>query len=64
MAKQTKTDSPDKGRGFRVNKFVVGGGLILIAAVLLVISSLRGNMQYFVTVDELYSGQAGRRFLI
>ncbi len=34
-------------------KYLIGGGLILIAVVYLVISSTKANAQYFLTVDEL-----------
>ncbi len=42
-------------RGWKINKFVVGGILILIAGVILAIVSLEGNTQYYLTIDELKS---------
>ncbi len=44
---------PEKKQPFKINKFVIGGGLLLIAVVILVITSLKGNAQYYLTVDEL-----------
>jgi cytochrome c-type biogenesis protein CcmE len=38
---------------FRINKFVIGGGLLIIAVALLIITSVQGNSQYFLTVKEL-----------
>jgi cytochrome c-type biogenesis protein CcmE len=43
--------------GFKLNKFLVGGLLMLAAVVLLVITSLKGNAQYYLTIDELVSGK-------
>jgi cytochrome c-type biogenesis protein CcmE len=34
-------------------KFILGGGLILVAIVYLIFSSTQANAQYFMTVDEL-----------
>ena len=45
----------------KINKFIIGGGILLIAVVLLVLSSLKGNAQYYLTIDELVSGSAGRQ---
>lgn len=45
---------------FRINKFVIGGVLLLAAVVLLVITSLKGNAQYYLTVEELTAGKAGQ----
>lgn len=45
---------------FKVNKFVIGGGLLLIAVVVLVITSLKGNAQYYLTVDELLASPQGQ----
>jgi cytochrome c-type biogenesis protein CcmE len=49
-----------KKEGFHINKFVIGGALILVAVVLLTITSLKGNAQYYLTVSELLSGKTGR----
>jgi cytochrome c-type biogenesis protein CcmE len=54
------TTQKEKPR-FRVNKFIVGGGILLIAVVLLVITSIKGNAQYYLTVDELLSNSTGRQ---
>ncbi|MBA4376104.1 MAG: hypothetical protein C0401_08035 [Anaerolinea sp.] len=48
------------GNRLRLNKFVIGGILIFIAVILLVVTSLKGNAQYYLTVNELVSGTAGR----
>jgi len=42
---------------FKLNKFAIGGILMLAAVVLLVITSLKGNAQYYLTIDELVSGE-------
>ncbi len=39
-------------------RYLVGGALILIAAVYLIITSTQANAQYFLTVDELLARQA------
>jgi cytochrome c-type biogenesis protein CcmE len=38
-------------------KFVIGGGLMVVAIVFLVFNALRGNTQYYVTVDEYFADQ-------
>jgi cytochrome c-type biogenesis protein CcmE len=43
--------------GFKLNKFLIGGLLMLAAVVLLVVTSLKGNAQYYLTIDELVSGK-------
>ncbi len=45
-------------RRFKPNKFLIGGVLMLAAVALLVITSLKGNAQYYLTVDELTAGKA------
>jgi len=45
-------------RRFKPNKFLIGGVLMLAAVALLVVTSLKGNAQYYLTVDELASGKA------
>jgi cytochrome c-type biogenesis protein CcmE len=47
-------------RKFTINKFVIGGVLLAAAVVILAITSLRGNAQYYLTVNELLSGQSGQ----
>lgn len=37
----------------KINKFFMGGGLILAAVVYLIASSTQANAEYFMTVDEL-----------
>jgi cytochrome c-type biogenesis protein CcmE len=37
----------------KINKFFLGGGLILAAVVYLIASSTQANAEYFMTVDEL-----------
>jgi cytochrome c-type biogenesis protein CcmE len=44
-------------RGIKFNKFLIGGILMFAAVVLLVITSLKGNAQYYLTIDELVSGK-------
>ena len=39
-------------------KFFIGGGLMVIAIGFLVFNALRGNTQYYVTVDEYYADQS------
>ena len=42
---------------FQINKFIVGGILMLAAVVLLVVTSLKGNAQYYLTINELVAGK-------
>lgn len=58
-APQESSDHPQK-RNFTINKFVIGGALIVVAVVILAITSLRGNAQYYLTIDELQSDQAAQ----
>ena len=51
--------SAETPRRFHLNKIFIGGALLLAAVVLLVITSLKGNAQYYLTVDELAAGKAG-----
>ena len=48
---------PEPKRLFKPNKFLIGGILMLAAVVLLVVTSLKGNAQYYLTVNELVSGK-------
>jgi cytochrome c-type biogenesis protein CcmE len=43
-----------------VNKFVIGGVLVFVAVVILAVASLRGNTQYFLTINELLSRTSGQ----
>lgn len=43
-----------------VNKFVIGGLIIVAAVVILAITSLRGNTQYYLTINELLANQNGQ----
>lgn len=43
-----------------INKFVIAGVLIAAAVVILAITSLRGNTQYYLTVNELLSNKTGQ----
>lgn len=54
------SNQPNEKRVFKVNKFVIGGGLLLIAVVVLVATSLKGNAQYYLTVDELLGSPQGQ----
>jgi cytochrome c-type biogenesis protein CcmE len=49
-----------KTRPFKFNKFIFGSALILVAVVLLVITSIKGNAQYYLTVAEVLEGKSGR----
>ena len=46
----------EKSGGGRT-KFVIGGALMIVAIGFLVFNALRGNTQYYVTVDEYYAEQ-------
>jgi cytochrome c-type biogenesis protein CcmE len=48
------------GSNFRINKFHIGGLLIMMAVILLVVTSIKGNAQYYLTISELLSGKAGK----
>ncbi|HMB22103.1 MAG: cytochrome c maturation protein CcmE [Chloroflexota bacterium] len=37
----------------RINKFVIGGALILVAVVVLIWTATAANAEYFLTIDEL-----------
>jgi cytochrome c-type biogenesis protein CcmE len=41
-------------------KFVIGGLFIAVAVVILAVTSLRGNTQYYLTIDELLANQNGQ----
>jgi cytochrome c-type biogenesis protein CcmE len=45
----------DKGKGSKQSwlKFLIGGGLILIAVIFMVISATRNTAEFFITVEEL-----------
>jgi cytochrome c-type biogenesis protein CcmE len=43
-----------------VNKFVIGGVFVVAAVVILAITSLRGNTQYYLTINELLAGRNGQ----
>lgn len=47
----------EKSGGGRM-KFVIGGGLMIIAIGFLVFNALQGNTQYYVTVDEYFADQS------
>jgi len=55
---EENTQKEKSPRQFKPNKFLIGGVLMLAAVALLVITSLKGNAQYYLTVDELASGKA------
>ncbi len=52
--------SAEMPRRFKINKFFFGGMLLLAAVVLLVITSLRGNAQYYLTIEELIASKTGQ----
>jgi cytochrome c-type biogenesis protein CcmE len=39
----------------RINKFVIGGALILVAVVVLIWTATAANAEYFLTIDELHA---------
>lgn len=43
-----------------INKFLIGGILIAVAVVVLAITSLRGNAQYYLTINELLANKNGQ----
>lgn len=55
------TNNPSPKPSFKINKFIIGGGLLLIAVILLILTSVKGNAQYYLTVNELVSGSGGRQ---
>ena len=55
---EENTQKERSPRRFTPNKFLIGGVLMLAAVALLVVTSLKGNAQYYLTVDELASGKA------
>lgn len=42
-------------------KILISGALLLLGVVVLVITSIRGNAQYYLTVEELAAGKAGQQ---
>jgi len=54
-APQDSSEHPQK-HNFTINKFMIGGALIVVAGIILAITSLRGNAQYYLTIDELLAG--------
>jgi cytochrome c-type biogenesis protein CcmE len=54
--KQEETTSKKTGGGR--TKFVIGGVLLIVAIGFLVFNALRGNTQYYVTVDEYFAEQS------
>lgn len=57
MISQQSSDNSDPVPSKKPSKlkFFIAGGLIVLAAVILAITSLRGNTQYYITVNELLS---------
>ena len=58
VALSINSRSPSSPRRFKFNKFMVGVLLMLAAVVLLVLTSLNGNAQYYLTINELAAGKA------
>lgn len=50
----------NKRPALKINKFIIGGVLLLAAVVILVVTSLKGNAQYYLTVDELLASPQGQ----
>jgi cytochrome c-type biogenesis protein CcmE len=59
-------DGPVQPRRKIFNKYVIGGLLIVVAAIILAVTSLRGNAQYYLTVNELLNkkNQSGQNVRI
>jgi len=47
------TDEKKKGLSSNQLKFIISGGLFLIAVVILIISATRGTAEFFMTIEEL-----------
>jgi cytochrome c-type biogenesis protein CcmE len=47
------TDEKKKGMSSNQLKFIISGGLFLIAVVILIVSATRGTAEFFMTVEEL-----------
>ena len=59
QATWTKEEEATGGKsGGGRTKFIIGGVLMIIAIGFLVFNALRGNTQYYVTVDEYYAEQS------
>ena len=56
---QANSEEPPR-RPVTINKFVIGGALIVVAVVILAITSLRGNAQYYLTISELLANKTGQ----
>lgn len=56
---EDNTQKEQSARHLKPNKFIIGGVLMLAAVALLVLTSLKGNAQYYLTIDELAAGKAG-----
>lgn len=56
----TDQETKKSVKKFKANKFLIGGVVMAAAVILLVVTSLKGSAQYYLTVDELVSGAAGR----
>ncbi len=48
-----RKDPRNKSNGFKPNKFLIGGSVILAAVIYLIVSSAIAGAQFFYTVDEL-----------
>jgi len=51
------TDEKKKGMSSNQLKFVISGGLFLVAVVILIISATRGTAEFFMTVEELQQSE-------
>lgn len=62
MIAQSSQETPDTlpKKKPPVNKFVIGGLLLCAAVIILAVTSLRGNTQYYLTINELLSRQNGQ----
>lgn len=57
----SRNDTNTSKPRLKINKFMVGGLILVIAVVVLIATSIEGSAQYYYTIDELVSGQGGRQ---
>jgi len=51
-------ETDKKKSGLKLSKSVIGVSILVVAVVILVITSIKGSAQYYYTVNELISGKA------
>jgi len=60
LTESSQTPKIEKKTSAKINKILISGSILLIAIVLLVVTSLKGNAQYYLTVNELVSKSTNR----